>query len=557
MSSIPAYSELFGNELNDFTVHITYSDVKHTVYCEKSQRVTDEKYILDISDTDINIECFGEKSAFYALCDIVKRKNENKLHNGRFICSPSFRVRGYIEGFYGTPWSDEKRKSVMALMAKNRMNTVYYAPKDDLYHREKWRDSYPTDELNKLKHLVDLSKKYYMDFFWCIAPGLTIKYSDENEFAALMEKTCQLYSIGIRNFGLLLDDIDEELFYDEDKKLYKETVNAHIVLINRYYDALKNIDEKIQLTVCPTLYHGKGNEYYISKLGQNISPLISVFWTGRDICSRELTSIEAIRFIEGTHHKPLYWDNYPVNDCAMYNEMHLGPIINRDIDLWKYSEGIIANCMEYAECSKIPLITYGDYLWDTESYNPQRSWENAIKEVIGQENSDAFIVFADHLYTSCLKDSNSRRMYEALDKIEFSYKNGDIQTAFSLCEEYLKKMRNAKEYLMKDIPICKELTKWSQKFFVACELFDNAFSYIKNRDNSKKTEILNLIDRYNSLPARLSDDIDLKAELNDILNWRRLYYDSFNKMVLCNYGSTYGTSLASQCSFAECNQDRL
>ncbi|MBQ7122258.1 MAG: beta-N-acetylglucosaminidase domain-containing protein [Clostridia bacterium] len=518
MLNIPAFDELFGNALNGFDINIAYLNSRRTVYCEKSHRLTDEKYILGIADKKINIECSGEKSAFYALCDIAKRIDENRLCSGEFICSPSFPVRGYIEGFYGTPWSHESRKSVMALMAKNRMNTVYYAPKDDLFHREKWRDKYPEAELARLRELVDASKKYHMDFYWCIAPGLSMKYSDEAEFERLIEKTKQLYSIGVTHFGLLLDDIDEELEFEEDRALYGETVNAHIELINKYYSALKETDPSARLTVCPTLYHGKGDEYYISKLGQSIPPLVSVFWTGRDICSRELTSFEALKFIECTHHKPLYWDNYPVNDCSMYNEMHISPIINRDRDLQKYSEGIISNCMEYAECSKIPLITFADYLWDSENYDSQQSWENAIKQVVGKENAASFTVFADHLYTSCLRDANSRRMYEAFDKIEAAFKSGDKQSAFSLAEEYLGRMYACREFLMRDLPICRELTKWSEKFFVACDLTAKIFEFVQSRDEALKGEIFSLIDKYNAMPARLSNDTDIRGELKELFN---------------------------------------
>lgn len=514
-----AFEELFSGVLSGDDIDITVSckSTRRTTYCEKSHRVTDEKYILNISDKKIEVECSGEKSAFYALCDIAKRLSENRLCDGEYICSPSFAVRGYIEGFYGTPWSHESRKSVMALMAKNRMNTVYHAPKDDPYHRELWREKYPEAELLRLRELVDTAAKYHMDFYWCVAPGLSVKYSDEAEFDALLEKTKQLYSIGIRRFGLLLDDIDEELEFEEDKALYGETVNAHIELINKYHSFLLATDNSIKLTVCPTLYHGRGDEYYISKLGQNISPLVSVFWTGRDICSRELTSLEALKFIEGTHHKPLYWDNYPVNDCSMYNEMHISPIINRDKDLRKYSEGIISNCMEYAECSKIPLITFADYLWDSENYNPQASWENAIKQVIGEENADIFITFADHLYTSCLKDANSRRMYKAFDEIEEAFKAGDTQKAFGLAGEYIGKMNACSEFLKRDLPVCRELTKWSEKFYVSCDIMGKLLEFLQSRDESLTAEILSLVDKYNAMPARLSNDIDIRAELKNEL----------------------------------------
>ncbi len=508
------FEMLFGN--TDYNIEIVCENSERVCYCEKTHRVTDEKYILSVSNKNVKICCSSEKGAFYALCDLARRIDESSVSDGEYVCSPSFAVRGYIEGFYGKPWSHKSRKSVMELMAKNRMNTVYYAPKDDLYHREKWREKYPEDALAKLKELVDGAAEYYMDFYWCIAPGLSMKYSDDAEFNTLIEKTKQLYSIGVRCFGLLLDDIDYELAFDEDKAAFGETVNAHIELINRYYSALKEIDLSIRLTVCPTLYHGKGNEYYISKLGQNIHPLVSVFWTGRDICSRELTSPEAIRFVEATYHKPLYWDNYPVNDCSMFNEMHISPIIGRAPDLYKYSEGIIANCMEYAECSKIPLITFADYLWDSENYDPQKSWEGAIRQVIGKENADDFIIFADHLYTSCLKDANSRRMYEAFDGIEEAFKSGNRERAFALADNYLGRMNACKEYLKRDLTICRELSKWSEKYFVSCDIINTIFEYIKTKDEKLIEELLLLVEKYEAMPARLSNDVNIRAELKNL-----------------------------------------
>lgn len=513
------FEELFGNILDEteLDISINFENSRRTTYCEKSKKITDEKFILNVKGNEINILCSGEKSAFYALIELAERVNENKLCDGEFVSSPSFGIRGYIEGFYGNPWSHEKRKSVMETAVKNRMNTVFYAPKDDKYHRELWRENYPENELEKLRELIELSQKYFMSFYWCIAPGLSMKYSDEKEFETLLEKTKQLYHAGVRSFGLLLDDIDEELIFEEDKKLYGETVNAHIDLTNKYYNALKKIDASIKLTVCPTVYHGKGNEYYISKLGQNISPLINIFWTGRDICSRELTTLDALKFYENTHHKVLYWDNYPVNDCSMFNEMHISPIIGREKDLHKYAEGIIANCMEYAECSKIPLITFADYLWDSENYDPQKSWDKAIAQVIGEENKEIFITFADHLYTSCLKDTNSRRMYKVFGEIEKHFKKGETEKAFSLAQSYLEKMKKCREFLKQDLPICRELTKWSEKFFITCDIMENIFMFLQTKDEKIKEKLLSLADKYISLPAKISNDIDIKSELKNEL----------------------------------------
>lgn len=504
-------------EENNIEITVKNDKSKDLCYCEKTSRVTDEKYILEVSEKNgkmsVDIVCSGDKSEFYALCDIAHRVENGVLCEGRFVCSPLFKTRGYIEGFYGVPWSHEKRKSVMLLMAKNRMNTVYYAPKDDDYHRELWRDLYPETDLLKLKELVDLAKENYMDFYWCIAPGLSMKYSDPAEFETLLEKTKQLYSIGIRHFGLLLDDIDEELAFEEDKAMYGETVNAHIDLIEKYHNAILAMDENMKLTICPTLYNGVGDEYYISKLGQNISPLISIFWTGKDICSRELRSMDAIKFVECTRHKPLYWDNYPVNDMSMFNEMHISPIINRDADLWKYSEGIISNCMEYAECSKIPLITFADYLWDSESYDPDTSWENAIRQVVGKQDEEKFIVFADHLYISCLKDEPSKRMKKYFAEVMRLLKTGETEKAIILAEEYIAKMNEACDYLRQDLPICDELRKWSKKFFVACEIFEKLIAVLKNKTDENVKDLYDAIDRYDSMPVKIAEEMNMKLFL--------------------------------------------
>ena len=490
-------SELFPSLKGIKTDFIIKND-RSVCYCEKTCRLTDEKYILEINGNTVKITCSGEKSSFYALCDIAKRVRESRLHDGEYVCSPAFAVRGYIEGFYGTPWTRENRLSIMTLMAKNRMNTVYHAPKDDPYHRELWRDLYPEDELMMLRELLENANKYYMDFCWCIAPGLSMKYSDDNEFSALIEKTEQLYSIGIRSFGLLLDDIDEELFFDEDKERYGETVNAHIDLINRFYNTVTAGDSSVKITVCPTLYHGKGNEYYISKLGHNISPMISLFWTGKDICSREITSNEAVQFIEGARHKPLYWDNYPVNDCAMHNEMHISPIIGRDADLYKYSEGIIANCMEYAECSKIPLMTIADYLWNPTAYNPDESLKNAHREILG-EKADLFKYFADHLGVSCLSKYSSAFMSEKLSHINFLLSSGDKDGALKEFKEYNINMRKCLEMLEDtSVELFKEMAKWVKKFSMCCDLLDAIYNQWENPSEDNYNILKDLTEKYNS-----------------------------------------------------------
>ena len=48
----------------------------------------------------------------------------------------------------------------MKLMASYGMNTYFYAPKDDIYHRAKWRELYPENELTQLKNLFKVFTKH-------------------------------------------------------------------------------------------------------------------------------------------------------------------------------------------------------------------------------------------------------------------------------------------------------------------------------------------------------------------------------------------------------------
>ena len=496
------YDTLTADGRTDIVFEI--SDCRKTTYHEAARRLTDEKFIITVTDeggkTRVRVECSGEKSAFYALCRIQRLKDGALLTNGTYEYAPAFGVRGYIEGFYGKPWTHETRLEVMRRMARKGMNAVYYAPKDDPYHRENWRALYPEEELERLRALSDEAKALYMEFTWCVAPGLSIRYADPEERRALEQKTLQLYAAGVRSFGLLLDDIPETLPHEADRLCYGETVNAHIDLICGYYDFLTALGPDVRLTVCPTLYHGRGDEYYISKLGQSIPPQTRLFWTGRDICSREQNVSEALRFIEHTRHKPLYWDNYPVNDMAMRREMHLGPPIGREKELYRYAEGFIMNAMEAAACSCIPLAAAADFLWDPEGYDPEVSLQAAVTEAVGKENADAFLCFADHLRVSCLMDENSPRLKALF--FETPLNDDGIGS-------YIRNIREARAFLQRDLPICRELRPWAKKLDAALPLLKTALAFLDSGDPSLANEVRALADAYDAIPERYLESTDV------------------------------------------------
>lgn len=482
----------------EYNVNVKIINSKKTTYIDEISKVTDEKYIIDVTDNTATIEASCEKGVFRALNTLCKLINQRELKTGDCEDYPLFLTRGYIEGFYGKTWENNKRLSVMRLMAKYGMNTYFYAPKDDIYHREKWRETYPADEYENLRMLFNEAKENFLDFNWCIGPGLTYKYTSDDDFNLLIEKIKSIYNMGVKGFGLLLDDIPWEFQYEEDAQKYDSIVDAHTDLINRTYNALKEIDSDIKLTVCPTQYSGDENGYYISKFGKSIPSDVRMFWTGQEICSRVLTVRESQELLRSTDHRPLFWDNFPVNDCEMFQEMHLGAIIGRDKDLYKACEGLISNVMEYAECSKIPLMTIADYLWNPVSYNPKESLKNAHKEILG-EKAELFKYFADHLGVSCLSKYSSALMSETLAHINFLISRGENEKAVTEFKEYNANMRGCLEMLQdENVPLFNELKKWVKKFSMCCDLLDAILVARTNPTQENMKALAELTEKYNS-----------------------------------------------------------
>ena len=149
---------------NGLNVVFTYENSKETTYAEEIARLTDEKYIIIAFENEVIVKASCEKGAFRGAHTLAKLIVKNELKEGMLKDFPLFRKRGYIEGFYGPTWENGKRLSVMKLMASYGMNTFFYAPKDDIYHREKWRDLYPENELTQLKNLFNFACENYFDF---------------------------------------------------------------------------------------------------------------------------------------------------------------------------------------------------------------------------------------------------------------------------------------------------------------------------------------------------------------------------------------------------------
>ncbi len=298
---------------------------------------------------------------------------------------PSFRQRGIVEGFYGTPWSHQDRVDMLRFEGAHGMNVYYYAPKDDPYHRSRWDRPYPSREHKRLGELVSTARANFIDFCYAISPGLTMVYASEEDFAKLTAKLSSVAELGVSCFALFLDDVPPELQHPEDLAKFQTLAEAHTTLISKLYEHLKALSEANRLVVTPTTYtHTWGSREYIRELGAGVNADVAIVWTGPDTFSSTITTTQAREWGEFLRRRPLVWDNFPVNDSQPWR-LYLGPLRGRDLGLAEATRGYFANPMNQAHASMLPLATVADYLWNPNTYDPERSLAQAVRDQYGND----------------------------------------------------------------------------------------------------------------------------------------------------------------------------
>ncbi|MGG2459585.1 beta-N-acetylglucosaminidase domain-containing protein [Streptomyces sp. RGM 3693] len=336
---------------------------------------------------------------------------------------PATPLRGVIEGFYGTPWSHAARLDQLDFAARHKMNLYVYSPKDDAYLREKWRDSYPAAQLDRIKELVDRARARHVEFTYALSPGLSVCYSSAADVKALTVKFGTLWDIGVRTFAVPLDDISYTKWNcAADKAKFGTgggaagTAQAQLLNhVNREFIARHPGARPLQMV--PTEYYDLKATPYKAALAAKLDANVLVEWTGVGVIAPTITVAQAKRAREVFGHPILIWDNYPVNDYVSKRLM-LGPFNGRESGLPAQLAGITANPMIQPAASKLALATVADYTWNDRAYDARASWSDAIEELAGGDarTARALRAFADVNYTSAINPRQAPELSASLDR---------------------------------------------------------------------------------------------------------------------------------------------
>lgn len=414
---------------------------------------------------------------------------------------PSFPVRGIIEGFYGTPWSFADRMDAVRYMGEHRMNAFMYAPKDDPYHRELWREPYPDDIFAGIHALKQECDKHMVDFYYCISPGNDLEFRSREDFARLEEKLAAMIAVGVRHFALLMDDIDYVLTGD-NKQYLERSGAAHAYLTNRVYDYLAACLPSFTLAMCPSEYWSYWNTEYKKDIREQLHSNVKVFWTGYFVFAPEIGRKHAEDNRSYYGHELWLWDNVPVNDCDK-DRLFLDPVRGRSSRLGQHGHtAVVANPMNQWECSKITLTTMSHYMWNSERYMPELSWELAVREFAGE--------LAEEMMFFCQQNLNSRLYSGGYPELDDALARRDL----AWLDSYFSRLEQAAEQLggLNNAKFAEEAGPWLRRATADAALWQAIRRQLaKPRQPKAREEVLQCLETCSSYGVLLGSDPAIRA----------------------------------------------
>ena len=321
-----------------------------------------DSYALKSDKGTISILGKDTDAAFYGLTSlyhIFKQVEGKTIRNFSIEDYADVASRGFIEGYYGNPWSTEDRCKLMEWGGYYKLNSYFYAPKDDPKHNAKWRDLYTEEEINtKIKPLAEAGNKSKCRFVFALHPYMNhaIRYNSEANYQAdlkvMQAKFKQVIDAGVRQIAILADDAGNVGGANYTRTL--TDMSNWLKELQPSYPGLK-----LTLPFCTQEYMGWGQSYY-----RDFPENVQIIMTGGRVWG-EVTNNFTSSFTDTAGRGPYMWINWPCTDNSKKHLIMGGytTFLHPGVDPSKI-QGIVLNPMQQSEPSKVAIFGNACYSWN-------------------------------------------------------------------------------------------------------------------------------------------------------------------------------------------------
>lgn len=326
-------------------------------------------------------------AAFYGLTtlyQILQQTSGSKLRAFTVADYADVITRGFIEGYYGNPWSTEDRVNLMKWGGYYKLNAYVYAPKDDPKHNAKWRELYTQDEIDtKIKPLAEAGNASKCRFLFALHPFMynpITKATYDADFEVMKAKFKQVIDAGVRQIAILADDAG-----DQGSDLYTKLCQDTTAWIRELQDeknpdgSLKYPGLKDTIIFCPVAYYGQGEAWY-----KNLPDNIQVVNTGGQVWGKVRKSFLDRFSANSQGVAPFMWVNWPCSDNDK-DALHMGGhnnFLGADVQPGSV-KGVVLNPMQQSEPSKQGIFMNADFSWNlwTSTEHADQAWEDSFSYV--------------------------------------------------------------------------------------------------------------------------------------------------------------------------------
>ena len=409
--------------------------------------------------------------------------------------------RGLVEGYYGYPYSVEVKKDLMRFMMRMKMNSYMYGAKSDPFHLSRWTEAYPTSvtpqqeengwlSQKMVEEICQTSAETKVNFIWSIHPGNAI-INSSTVVSDVMAKYEKMYKLGVRQFGLFVDDVGVPK--DDQLDLNAQRVTELQKAIEKKWNSAgaEPGDTVKPLNFVPQIYcygFSSGETQYgnffkaLAKTPKNVI----IYTTGNGVWSVPNTN-DFNKPKQYLGRDVAWWWNYPCNDNAdsqiypmdMYTNFADMPNVDGSRTMPKNMGsgiGIVCNPMQQGEVAKIPLFSAADYAWNNAKFVNKTSWEASFPFILRDEDKAAAL----RTLAPYLTKNDPSGKFPATTDSKAKTQIADLLAAVDVVKAF------AESEVESDRLLWRDLSPWVLKLeqmLHAAELLINAKNTTRERDD--------------------------------------------------------------------------
>lgn len=465
-----------------------------------------DAYQLVVNDDGISVLGKDTDAAFYGLTTLKRIFQQVKNREVRKLDVKDYSdvaLRGFIEGYYGNPWSNEDRAELMKFGGELKMNIYFYAPKDDPKHNAKWRELYTDEELKKIAALAQVGEESKCRFGFALH---TFMYNpvrfDGNydaDLAVVKAKFEQVIKAGVRQIAVLADDAGVP---GGNPQNYVRLMTDLTDWVSSAEMQTKYPGLKTSIPFCPNDYMGNGSGNQIQTLsaapvagGQTggLPQSVPLVMTCGTIWGRVSNNF-LNTFNANTNRTPFLWVNWPCSDNGKDLLVMGGfdTILQPGVVPDKV-QGIMLNPMQQSEPSEVAIFANADYAWHIwpNKDAADKAWHDSFKYVdhMSYEETDA---------SAALRELSKHMIYE------------NVYNPFPESVELKPQLDAFKAKLKSGAPIAEDVPALKTEFQ---KLSDAATLYLKDGRERLNSQIHYWLNSWQDTTAAALSLLDALVEI--------------------------------------------